>query len=109
MITRAISVHCGKFGKHIKANGEIGPEFEIKLTAYAGKSWVECSYRLINTTDEAFEVKCLELDLWRDLTLKDTVKSCAYIPKNPDSTGCGDAAKGTDNEMVCHAPSTDAA
>ncbi len=97
------------YGKHIKANGEIGPEFEIKLTAYAGKSWVECSYRLINTTDEAFEVKCLELDLWRDVTLKDTVKSCAYIPKNPDSTGCGDAVKGTDNEMVCHAPSTDAA
>ncbi len=97
------------YGKHIKANGEIGPEFEIKLTAYAGKTWVECSYRLINTTDEAFEVKCLELDLWRDVTLKDTVTSCAYIPKNPDSTGCGDTAKGTDNEMVCHAPSTDVA
>lgn len=97
------------YGKHIKANGADGPEFEIKLTAYAGKSWIEFSYRLINTTDEAFEVKRLELDLWRDTALKDTVKSCAYIPKNLDSTGCGDAAKGTDNEMVCHAPSTDAA
>lgn len=98
-------------GSHLSAQGEEGPEFEIKLTAYAGKSWVEVSYRLINTTDEPLEVERLELDVWRDVSLKDTVKGDAYIAKKADSTGCGDAQTEMDQarELVLHAPNTEEA
>ncbi len=50
-------------GRHMvkgaKEASEQAPEFEVKLTAYAGKPWAEVSYRLINATDDPLEVKSL--------------------------------------------------
>ncbi|MCM1183030.1 MAG: hypothetical protein NC337_06630 [Roseburia sp.] len=40
-------------------------DFELKLTAYADKPWVEVSYRIINTTDEALQLASLVFDLKR--------------------------------------------
>ena len=98
-------------GTHVDDKGMEGPAFEMKLTAYAGKSWVEVSYRLINNTEDAFEIQRLELDLWRDLSQKDRVDGSAYVAKQIDSTGCGDAQTdgASERESVIHAPNTEAA
>ncbi|MDE5931936.1 MAG: hypothetical protein K2H40_05560, partial [Lachnospiraceae bacterium] len=42
-----------------------GIDFEIKLTAWAGKPWVEVSYRLINTTDKPLHVASLVFQMLR--------------------------------------------
>lgn len=51
-------------GKHILSGSEATqtPTFEVKLTAYAGKSYVEVSYRIINSTDEPLAIEKLEFD-----------------------------------------------
>ena len=38
-------------------------DFEVKLTAYAKKPWVEVSYRIINTTLEQFPITSLVFDV----------------------------------------------
>lgn len=35
-------------------------EFECRLTAWAGKPWVEVSYRLINTTEDSLQIRKLQ-------------------------------------------------
>ncbi len=87
-------------------------DFEIKLTAWAGKPWVEISYRLINTTDYPFHVASLvfwlrrtaeevlaaEADSTADGKLNLEPDSAAEKKLNMsmeeklDSTGCGDVA-----------------
>lgn len=42
------------------------PSFELKLTAYAEKPWVEISYRLINSTDEPLHIASLVFALMAD-------------------------------------------
>ena len=51
-----------------KASGENGKriDFELKLTAYADKPWVEVSYRIINTTEEALHLASLVFALKRE-------------------------------------------
>lgn len=70
--------------------------FECIVTAYAGKPWVNISYRIINTTDEelhiaslVFAVKNRETDAYAPHLLSKESDNRA------DSTGCGDAL--TDN------------
>lgn len=38
-------------------------DFELKLTAYAGKPWVEVSYRLINTDDNPLQLSSLVFNM----------------------------------------------
>lgn len=54
-------------GSNIPAGKEDGQpvEFELKLTAWAGKPWVEVSYRIINTTDQPLHVASLVFHLLR--------------------------------------------
>ncbi len=54
-------------GSNVPAEGEDGQEidFELKLTAWAGKPWVEVSYRIINTTDQPLHVASLVFHLLR--------------------------------------------
>ena len=52
-------------GRHIMQGLTRTPSFEVKLTAYAGKSTVEVSYRIINTTDDSLEIDSLEVDVLR--------------------------------------------
>ena len=42
-----------------------GIDFELKLTAWAGKPWVEVSYRIINTADHPLHVASLVFHLLR--------------------------------------------
>lgn len=65
--------------------------FELKLTAYAEKPWVEVSYRIINSTDEALHVASLVFGVLAE-------QNCLFQPGlaeeeregKTDSTGCGD-------------------
>ncbi len=54
-------------GSNVPAEGEGGQEidFELKLTAWAGKPWVEVSYRIMNTTDQPLHVAALVFHLLR--------------------------------------------
>ena len=66
-------------------------DFECKLTAWAGKPWVEISYRIINTTDEPLHVASLVFKLLRtpnETAGEELVKMDTY--EKLDSTGCGD-------------------
>lgn len=71
--------------------GGLPVSFELKLTAYAKKPWVEVSYRIINTTDEPLHIASLVF----------AVLAGEYNPQllrmetnaKGDSTGCGDMAE----------------
>lgn len=73
-----------------------GVTFELKLTAYAEKPWVEISYRIINSTDNQLHVASLVFAVLAD-------ENSVYQPEltasekeeKTDSTGCGDM-QGTD-------------
>lgn len=71
------------------------PTFELKLTAYAEKPWVEVSFRLINSTDNPLHVASLVFAVKSDESavfnpaLRDTVS----VDKG-DSVGEGSAVKG---------------
>ncbi len=68
-------------------------DFELKLTAWAGKPWVEVSYRIINTTKHPLHVASLIFRLLRTADAVLTEESVpAAVRKTPDSTGCGDSA-----------------
>lgn len=73
-------------------------DFELRVTAYAGKPWVEVSYRIINTTNDELEIKSLVFYLKENdnYVLSNTVSERSYVMEN-DSTGCGDVQ--TDNSM----------
>ncbi len=65
--------------------------FEIRLTVYAGKPWIDVSYRIFNTSETPLSIKSLvfsvmdRADMEQDISLA-TLDSSAMI----DSTGCGD-------------------
>ena len=60
-ILKASGSNVRKERKNVPGEDEnaSGIDFELKLTAWAGKPWVEVSYRLINTTDEPLHVASL--------------------------------------------------
>lgn len=73
--------------------------FEIRVTAYAGKPWLEISYRLFNTSESPLKIKSLIFSVMsgngmeQDITLAD-MNDASYI----DSTGCGDISVAIENE-----------
>lgn len=86
-----------------------GVDFEIKLTIWAGKPWVEISYRIINTTDAPLHVASLIFQLSRTADgapLEELVPM--VMEEKTDSTGCGDHVDASDfgNGSVLHARGT---
>ena len=73
--------------------------FEIRVTAYAGKPWLEISYRLFNTSESPLKIKSLVFSVMsgngmeQDITLAD-MNDASDI----DSTGCGDISAAIENE-----------
>ena len=66
--------------------------FEMKVTAYAEKPWIEISYRLINSTDDALHIASL---VFAVLAEEDAEYNPCLVKTQKlnklDSTGCGDA------------------
>lgn len=74
-----------------KCTGGLPVTFELKLTAYAGKPWVEVSYRIINTTDEPLHVESLVFAVLAG-EYNPELLAMAQNTKG-DSTGCGDMSE----------------
>lgn len=73
--------------------------FEIRLTAYAGKPWVEVSYRLFNTSEEPLDIKSLVFSIMDDAAAKQDISLAALDSSSMiDSTGCGDIVTGLRSE-----------
>lgn len=110
-ILKASGSNVRKERKNVPGEDEnaSGIDFELKLTAWAGKPWVEVSYRLINTTDEPLHVASLAFRLLRtaDAVPSEELVSMAAEEKL-DSTGCGDHVdvSGFGNGPVFHARGT---
>ena len=88
----------GDAGRDDAAQSGVRPvDFECKLTAWAGKPWVEVSYRIINTTDSPLHVASLVFRLLRtpDGTVNERLLPME-IPGKLDSTGCGDLVDAPD-------------
>lgn len=85
-------------GSNVLASGQDGTphvDFECKLTAWAGKPWVEVSYRIINSTDGPLHVASLVFQLLRtpgETGCGKLVQMNTY--EKLDSTGCGDSLDG---------------
>lgn len=74
-------------------------DFELKLTAWAGKPWVEVSYRIINTSDDPLHVASLVFHLLRTPESRPVYElSPMQIDEGLDSTGCGDVLKDQSDE-----------
>lgn len=70
-------------------------DFELRLTAYAGKPWVEVSYRIINTSNAPLAIQSLVFHLKAgEAEVSDELTPMNFDAET-DSTGCGDAL--TDN------------
>ncbi len=77
-------------------------DFEVRITAYAGKPWLEVGYRIINTTDEELVIDSLVFYAKADAQSNlDDKLATMNIEVHNDSTGCGDAP--TDNSC-CDGP-----
>lgn len=57
---------CGEGADQPPGEEKEGPSFELKITAYAEKPWVEISYRLINSTDGPLHIASLVFALMAD-------------------------------------------
>lgn len=74
-ILKAVGMHECEGAKNI--------DFELKLTAYAKKPWIELSYRIINTTLKQLHVASLVFDVRldanaaREMTHVSEIKTCA--------------------------------
>ena len=82
------------YGEHIDAESGDSISFELKLTAWAGKSYTEVSYRIINDTDEPLEIESLRYHIFRSLEMCSPVEAAGSIERTLDSTGCGDHLTG---------------
>ena len=83
-------------GSNVSSDSGNTYKFQLRLTAYAGKPWVEVSYRLFNTSPDPLHVAslCFYAKSDKDAALDDRLSDMQYEAE-PDSTGCGD--KLTDN------------
>lgn len=90
----------------LSCKGECGNNisFELKVTAYAEKPWVEISYRIINSTDEplhlaslVFAVMAEEDSVYQPLLVREEKE------EKTDSTGCGDRLPTVmDDDKIIH-------
>ncbi|SEW34835.1 hypothetical protein [[Clostridium] fimetarium] len=88
---------CSAFtAKGVNRSKNNNVEFELKITAYAKKPWVEVSYRIINTTYEPLKVASLVFYIKDNINSKISNQLVNLdMETSLDSTGCGD--KITDN------------
>ncbi len=77
-------------GKHEDRSNGNSLSFEVKLTFLAGKPYTEVSYRIINDTDDPFEVEELRYCINRNLSRGEQVETTVFSEHRLDSTGCGD-------------------
>ena len=93
-VTASVEAECSNIAvgnienKNIKA--------VIKVTGYAGKPWVNITYRIINTSDDELKIKSLVFYIKKseDSVITEQLKPLKIVAGN-DSTGCGDIR--TDN------------
>jgi hypothetical protein len=85
--------------------------FECKVTFWAGKSYSEVSYRIINDTDEPLEIDSLEYRVLRTPSLSEAAEVAVTTESALDSTGCGDhlTTEGLGDGPVYHAKSSEEA
>ena len=81
-------------GSHINRTTGEEISFELKLTAWAGKSYTEVSYRIINDTDEQLKIDSLKYHIYRTLEKCSPVETTPAPGHHLDSTGCGDSLTG---------------
>lgn len=75
-------------------------DFELRLTTYAEKPWVEISYRIINTTNKPLHIASLIFNLKAESTMQiDNSLTDMNFDSDTDSTGCGDGS--LDNSNNC--------
>lgn len=67
-----------------------GIDFELRITAYSDKPWIEVSYRIINTTDEPLKLASLVFYINAEGCTEDSGLSEMNFDSDTDSTGCGD-------------------
>lgn len=80
-------------GTNITDNDDKHVDFELRITAYAGKPWVEVSYRIINTTYEPLRLTSLVFYIKADVSKQmDASLEQMNFDTDTDSTGCGDGA-----------------
>ena len=80
-------------GTNITDNDDTHVDFELRITAYAGKPWVEVSYRIINTTYEPLRLASLVFYIKADVSKQmDASLEQMNFDTDTDSTGCGDGA-----------------
>ena len=91
-----VKVVLSVMGSNVLSHKKV--DCEVRLTAYAGKPWVDVSYRIINTTDDELHIKSLVFYAKPepDVTVCDDIYDM-HIRMDNDSTGCGDAL--TDNSQ----------
>lgn len=98
-------------GSHVPEEKKSGPriDFELKLTAWAGKPWAEISYRIINSTNQPLHVASLAFHLLRTSEAVYTERFMPVVMETkPDSTGCGDSGNRSDSQegAILHARGT---
>ena len=73
--------------------------FELRITAYAGKPWLEVSYRLFNTSEEPLNIKSLVFSIMDDAGKEQDISLAPLDTADMiDSTGCGDIVPGLKND-----------
>lgn len=98
-------------GSNVTGENEGSPriDHELKLTVWAGKPWVEISYRLINTTDHPLHVASLVFHLLRradDVPVENLVPM--VMGEDPDPVGRGGSVRdsGSEEHFVFHTKGT---
>ena len=88
-------------GSNICKSGSVDKKinFEVRITAYAGKPWVDVAYRIINTSNTELNIGSLIMYIKAQKDgFVSSMMSDMNFEEETDSTGCGDGL--TDNSMA---------
>lgn len=95
--TGAVCTILAAQGSNLSSDGK-NIDFEVRITAFKDKEWIEISYRIINTSSEELKIASLVFYAKADKESKlDDFLSVMNFTEKPDSTGCGDQM--LDNSM----------
>lgn len=85
-------VSCGTVCAIIEGNGKYSDDYSIKvrLTVYAGKEYIDVSFRLFNDTEEDLIPDSWNFYIKREAGLEVDSSLIISTSGNQDSTGCGD-------------------
>ncbi|MBR6696722.1 MAG: hypothetical protein IKL73_00465 [Lachnospiraceae bacterium] len=93
-----VTILLGK-GSNILHDSDEHLDFEVKLTAYANKSYIEVAYYIINTTKHPVHLKDLRFRINAFVNQNIATLESIYSPsKVIDSTGCGDLIVNLDGQ-----------